>query len=100
MVPIGGSIIGGYLDELTQELRDYYGALNELKQGLTVKKIPERPEALKRYERCQSTGLPLLSGGLQDQPHIWLMEYDVVDNIKRIITAVAPKKESKDALSK
>jgi len=99
MVPIGGSIIGGYLDELTDQLRDYYGALNEIKQGLTVK-IPERPEALKRYEQCKSTGLPLVSGGLQDQPHIWLMEYDVVDNIKRIMTAVAPKKDDKDAVSK
>jgi hypothetical protein len=98
VVPIGGSIVGGYLDDLANGVRDYFGALNEIKQGLQGVKIPERPEALIRYEMVKSTGLPLKSGGLLDQPHIWLLEYDCVDNIKRIMTAVAPKKENKNAL--
>ena len=79
-------------------MQDYFGALNELKQGLAVKEIPERPDALMRYEQCKSTGLPLKSGGLQDQPHIWLMEWEVVDNTKRIMTAVKPKPEKQDGV--
>jgi len=34
--------------------------------------------ALIRYEQCEAMGIPLVQGGLLDQPHIWLMEYGIV----------------------
>jgi hypothetical protein len=40
--------------------------------------IPEKPEAQLLLEMIQTTGLPLVDGGLIDQPHIWLQELAVV----------------------
>jgi hypothetical protein len=30
------------------------------------------------YEQCRDMGIPLVTGGLMDQPHIWLLEASVV----------------------
>jgi hypothetical protein len=65
------------LEQLRNEIRDYYGALNEIEMGLKPAKIPEKPEALVLYEQCQAFGIPLVQGGVRDQPHLWLMEYAV-----------------------
>ncbi len=62
---------------LRSELRNYYGALNEIEMGLKPAKIPEKPEALALFEQCQALHIPLVQGGVRDQPHIWLMEYAV-----------------------
>lgn len=29
------------------------------------------------YDQCRAMGIPLVQGGLQDQPHIWLLEYAI-----------------------
>lgn len=88
--PAGGSRVEGGLEELRQALFDYYGALNELRtlaesQPILASqvKIPEKPEALKLWEMCQVNGVPLVSGGLLDQPHIWLEEQAVVISTQR-----------------
>jgi hypothetical protein len=65
------------LDRLRDEIRDYYGALNEIEMGLKPARMPEKPEALVLYEQCQTLGIPLVQGGVRDQPHIWLMEVAV-----------------------
>ena len=46
--------------------------------GMKVTQPIEKPEALILYEQVTSFGLPLVSGGIMDQPHIWLQEYYVV----------------------
>lgn len=82
---IGGSRITGGLEALRSALYDYYGAINELKTlseaqpnlASTVK-IPQKPEALILWEQCQALGLPLVDGGLEDQPHIWIEEVAVI----------------------
>lgn len=61
------------LKELESSLREYYGALNEMKMGIRDK-MPPRPKALVIYEQCQELGLPLVSGGVVEQPYIWLQE--------------------------
>lgn len=66
------------LKELESALREYFGALNEIKMGLTVKNMPPKPQALTWYERCKVLGIPLVSGGVSDQPYIWLQELAVV----------------------
>jgi hypothetical protein len=69
------------LKKLQDDIIEYYGALNEVKAGARgAGKLPPKPDAMILYEKCKSTGLPLRAGGLLDQPHIWLLEWEVVDN--------------------
>lgn len=72
----GGSRLADQLNALREDLRNYFGALNEVKAGLNTK-VPDKPEALIRFEQCREMGIPLVDGGLLDQPHIWLMEYAI-----------------------
>jgi hypothetical protein len=51
--------------------------------GLKPESVPEKPDALRLYDQCKSTGLPLVAGGLLDQPHIWLMEYEACDQERK-----------------
>jgi len=39
--------------------------------------IPKKPAALVFYEQTKELGLPLVEGGILDQPHIWLEQYAV-----------------------
>ena len=40
--------------------------------------IPELPEAVVYWQRIKATGLPLVQGGVINQPHIFLEEMRVV----------------------
>lgn len=83
MVPPGGLELSERLRSLEAALRDYYGALNEMKMGLHVK-IPPKPKPLVEYERCQALGLPLVEGGVVGQPYIWLQEIAVIIEQKEL----------------
>lgn len=39
--------------------------------------MPKKPDVLVAYERCQELNLPMTSGGVMNQPHIWLQEIAV-----------------------
>jgi hypothetical protein len=41
----------------------------------------EKPDVLLEYERCEQYNIPLVAGGLQDQPHMWLLEQDIVREV-------------------
>lgn len=60
--------------------------LNQLRAGLRV--APEerfsKPDELKKYEQMKALGIPVWAGGVQDQPHIWLLEFSVIDNFVRL----------------
>ena len=62
---------------------NYYGSLNEMKEGLAAD-LPEKPQALVLWEQCTELQLPLVSGGLMDQPFIWLQEVAVVKNVEAL----------------
>ena len=83
MGPYGGVALSKKLEKLEAALRDYYGALNEIKMGIR-NKIPPRPKSLVEYERCQDLGLPLVEGGVMDQPYIWLQEIAVITEQKQL----------------
>lgn len=51
--------------------------MNEIKAGVKPDKPPEKPVAYILYEQCKELNLPLLEGGIMDQPHIWLMQWAV-----------------------
>lgn len=92
----GGRTLEERLNELQVALQDYFGALNELAMGhpgLSVK-VPEKPEALVLYQQCEKLGLPLVSGGLMDQPHIWLQEVAVIVDTKNLYEALSGKADS------
>ena len=76
----GGSLLAQNLLELQEALGEYYGALNELKHGLEAT-VPEKPEALILYDQIKEFGVPLVSGGVLEQPWIFMQEYKIVDNI-------------------
>jgi len=81
----GTELVEQNLEELRLELQNYFGLLNEIMLMNTVaagsnsSKKPIKPEALWLYEQCKQTGLPLVSGGVLDQPHIWLQEYMICE---------------------
>jgi len=41
--------------------------------------MPPMPKPLVVYERCKKLGLPLVSGGVLDQPYVWLQQIAVID---------------------
>jgi len=92
----GGSTLAEKLDELRNYLLDYYGSLNEyLTSGnLTNVVIPEKPEALLRDEQCQALGLPLVAGGVLDQPYIWMQELGIIREIQAIFRALEEKNKA------
>lgn len=79
----GGRFVEGKLQELREALDTYFGALNQAKEGLFLGEIPDKPEALKKLEQCESLGIPLVSGGVMDQPHVWLLEMGVVIDTRK-----------------
>jgi len=79
MVSTGGRLIGGDLSKLREAISNYYGALSEIREGHKVP-LPDKPEALYLYEQCKEMKMPLVTGALRDQPHIWMMEWRVCDN--------------------
>lgn len=61
---------------MARELEEYYGTLAELRAGLNVP-IPTQPEILQYLEMCEANQVPLVAGGLLDQPHIYLIEANI-----------------------
>jgi len=78
---VGGRVVRERLDKIRESLTEYFGQQNELASGLRVKDPMEKPDVLSEYERCKRYGVLLYGGGLNDQPHIWLLEQDVVREI-------------------
>ena len=90
---LGGSIVEDILRELRAELEEYLGSVNELRAGLRTT-IPPKPAALYWYEMVQSTGLHLVSGGLMDQPYIWLRQWELVEGVKKLFEEISRQKNS------
>lgn len=74
----GGIATLGVIAGIEDQIFDYYSALEALRAGIKLDEMPEKPECLVLYDRCKLFGLPLQTGGLRDQPHIWLLEYEAV----------------------
>jgi len=91
----GGSLLTEKLEELQNYLYNYLGSINELKLGggLTGVKIPDKPEALLREEQCQALGLPLVAGGVMDQPYIWMQELAVIRDAVALFEALEKRNQ-------
>lgn len=62
---------------------DYYGHLNEVKAGARSD-IPVKPDILFAVETCREQHIPMVPGGLVDQPVIWMEQYKAVVEIIRL----------------
>ena len=72
---------------MARELEDYYGTIAELKAGLNVP-IPETPEILQYLEMCERNKIPLIAGGLLDQPHIFLIEANIARDQRNLFQQI------------
>ena len=88
--PPGIKRVNESLEELRNYLLDFYGKINEVKAGAaSTKDLLEEPEAVALYRKCKSMNTLLVSGGLLDQPHIWLLEWNIVENQKTLFDNLA-----------
>ena len=58
----------------------------------------ELPEALRLKIQCENRGLPWSAGGLADQPHILMLEWNVIDNAK--LKADKSRQKTEELLNK
>ena len=84
----GISKIIGNLHSYPSKVMEYFGQQNELASGLHVKNPMGKPDVLLDYERCKRYGVLLEGGGLNDQPHLWLLEQDIVREIITLFDAM------------
>lgn len=69
---------------MAEDAENYFGSLNELKTGASSKPPILDNEVIILRSLCNDNKLPLVAGGLLDQPHIWLIEKKIVDDIAKI----------------
>jgi hypothetical protein len=58
--------------------------------GMSSKGI-HKPEVLIRYEQVRAMGIPLVAGGLVDQPYLWLKEFAIITQIVQVFEAIAER---------
>ena len=73
----GGRLVAEILDETRDEVREYFGTMNEVKLGARGR-VPPKPDKLRVYETVKDSGLPILSGGFMDQPYLWTEIFEVI----------------------
>jgi hypothetical protein len=64
---------------------------NQIRANIKIRvesQVPKPPE-LEKYEQMRVTGLPLIGGGLQDQPHIWLQMVGVISKTIELFDTLA-----------
>jgi hypothetical protein len=73
----GGIEVGEILKGLEYDLDEYYGTLNEIRLGVNTPPKP-KPVPLQLFEMTKELSIPLVDGGVLDQPHIWLLMIGVI----------------------
>jgi hypothetical protein len=49
--------------------------------------LPEKPGYLIAYELLPEAQRPcIISGGIMEQPHLWLLEYEAIDQVVKLFT--------------
>lgn len=95
--PFGKIALAQKLDALARAVEDFEGALNQKAMNLPVE-IPEKPEAMILDEQIRSSGLPLLPGGVMDQPWITMKEIQTVRNMRELYAVL--RKQQEEALKR
>jgi hypothetical protein len=87
LVGNGGRKLIEILEKQKEEIEDYYGAINEIKAGVRST-APDKPDLLAAVDLVKRSGLPLVAGGVLDQPHIWLVQLDMAQGIAELFAAL------------
>lgn len=83
-------ILEGELTDLRKRLDAYFGSQSEsmlgFESGGTLEKpdVVEKPEMLRSLEQAESLGALPYSGGIEDQPHVWIQAIAVCRNARNI----------------
>ena len=77
----GGIEFQVLLNKFAEELDNYFAALNEKKIAPRSKVALNEPELYLVYKQCKSMGIPLVHGGLVDQPYEWLKIYALIERL-------------------
>ena len=88
----GITVLNKNLNQIKKDIETYFNALNLMlfsPPGAQVATIPEKPDILIYVEEIQSSGHLLLPGGLLQQPHIFMKEYDMCVAMKRVFDNIA-----------
>jgi hypothetical protein len=85
---LGGRVVADRLEHISEVVTNYLGQQNELSQGLKVKDPIEKPDVLLEFERCERYHVAYYPGGLADQPHMWLLEQDIVRDLSQLFNAI------------
>lgn len=91
----GNQLINAYLDKLKQEIQSYYNKINLVAfspAGAQVETIPEKPDILLCVEQIRSTGHLLMPGGLLNQPHIFMYEFEIASMLKDMLENLVQRK--------
>lgn len=75
----GGIILGELIEDLENRIDEYFGSVNEIRLGFR-KVAADKPPELILYEQLIELQIPLIEGGLMDQPHIWIIQYATCKN--------------------
>ncbi len=74
----GGSITRGLVADLCDRITEYKGVQNEIRLGAFSGEMPEKPLELREYEFIDQFRTLWVAGGLNDQPWLHLLLYEVV----------------------
>lgn len=55
------------------------------------------PDILIKYKRCRELGLPLVSGGVMNQPYLWLQEVAAITEQEALFKALEEKQREQEA---
>jgi hypothetical protein len=84
----GYELITTHLGKLKKEIESYYNATNLVAlspPNAQVGTIPEKPDILICVEQIRSTGHLLMAGGLLNQPHIFMYEFEIASMLKDML---------------
>lgn len=87
MGALGGRVLEDILRRQEAEIENYLGSINEFQAGVRAQPLP-KPDLLAAIDLVKSTGLPLVAGGVLDQPHIWLLQLERVSVITQTWDAI------------
>lgn len=84
----GGKDLADYLQGIRDEIAEFFGSLEDIATGIKAPSDIYKPEVLIQYEQCKSMGIPLVAGGLVDQPYIWLELWAICEQEQEIFQAI------------
>lgn len=84
----GGTDLADYLQAIRSEIAEFFSSLEDISAGTKDPETLYKPEVLIQYEQCNSMKIPLVAGGLVDQPYIWLMEWAICQQEEQLYYAV------------